>query len=295
MWTRREPKRSAPPYLAFYVDDVAAACAWLAEHGCTLLGNADAPPGSPQAGERGRFVATPIRLMLEVLSRPTHPPYEKSTRARLAGPASAWTDNGNGTAKVRLPTERDLDHVGFNVPDLKVAIRYFVDVLGAELLWTDKSAAGSHGTRTAATLRCGLSLNVELTEYTDQAGKPIGHLRPNSDVDASHLAFYVDDIAAAAAYLEAKAGTTVLAGPNMDDAATSGNRGESHRYFLTPWGSSLERRCHLRTSRTLACQVEPVTALLKVMLEAAGTTSSPDTPCQVWANPSSQQDLAEVT
>ena len=166
------------PYLGFYVADVAAACTWLAQHDCTLLQETDAPPGSPREGEHGRFVATPIRLMLEVLSRPAHLPYEKSTTARLAGPATAWTDNGNGNAMVHLPTAHNLDHVGFKVPDLGAAVRYFVEVLGAELLWTDKPAVDPHGTRTAATLRCGPNLNIELAEYVDTAGKPIGRQPP---------------------------------------------------------------------------------------------------------------------
>ena len=251
------------PYLGFYVDDVARACTWLEQHGCTLLKDADVPPGSPQESQHGRFVATPVHLMIKVLSRPAHLPYEKDTKARLAGPASAWTENGNGTAAVRLPTAHNLDHVGFNVPNLKVAIRYFVDVLGAELLWTDHPITDGHGTRTVAMLRCGPNLNVELAECLNPAGEPIGHLRPNSDVDAGHLAFYVDDIIAAATYLADRGGTTVLAGPNLDDGPASGKRGESHRYFLTPWGSSLElvqRPAHLPYETSTASRLAPLPA-----------------------------------
>ena len=238
------------PYLGFYVDDVARACTWLEQHGCSLLKDADAPPGSPQEVQHGRFVVTPVNLMIKVLSRP-------------AGPASTWTDNGNGTAAVRLPTAHNLDHVGFNAPNLKVAIRYFVDVLGAELLWTDHPVTDGHGTRTVAMLRCGPNLNVELAECLDPAGKPIGRLRLNSDVDAGHLAFYVDDITAAGAYLADRDGTTVLAGPNLDDGPTSGKRGESHRYFLTPWGSSLElvqRPAHLPYETSTASRLAPLPA-----------------------------------
>lgn len=268
------------PRLGFYVDDVDAASRWLEQHGCVLLGGPNStPPGSPHAGQQMRCAVTPLHLTIELVSRPEHLPYEQDTAARLAKPAPAWTADGNTAATNRLPTAHGLDHVGLNVPDLREAIRYFVDVFGAELLWTDGPFTGPGGdamrqtygggtrdTLSLAMLRCGPNLNLELLEYRDADGRTIGRLRPGSDVDAGHLAFYVDNIAAAAAYLQGRKGTVVLAGPNLDDGAESPKRGELHRYFLTSWGASLElvqRPAHLPYESQAAARLAPPPAAWK--------------------------------
>ena len=59
-------------------------------------------------------------------------------------------------------------------------------------------------------LRCGTGSNIELFEYTspDQDTR----LAKNSDFSGHHLAFYVEDIDVAVAYMEAK-GVRKLLGP----------------------------------------------------------------------------------
>ncbi len=88
-----------------------------------------------------------------------------------------------------------------------------------------------------ATLRCGPNLNVELLQYVTPEGHSASLEEPsNSDLSVGHLAFLVDDMAAAD-YL-AGHGVRLFAGPKRDENGPKA--GEEHRYFLTPWGSSLE-------------------------------------------------------
>ena len=59
----------------------------------------------------------------------------------------------------------------------------------------------------------------------------------NVDLGAMHIAFFVDDIEAAARYL-ADHGAELLRGPI--DAAGDVKKGERIWYFKTPWGALLE-------------------------------------------------------
>lgn len=84
-------------------------------------------------------------------------------------------------------------------------------------------------------LRIGNGTNFEVFEYEapDQAQTP----PKNSDVGGHHLAFYVDDIDAAIAYLRDQ-GVEVLGDPT---AYTEGpNLGLTWCYFMAPWGLQLE-------------------------------------------------------
>jgi len=152
----------------------------------------------------------------------------------------------NGQA-AGIPTARNVDHVGFTVPDLDAALRFFVDVLGAELLYTagpiddprgDSLRAhfdvGPRSSYRLALLRLGPTLNVELMQFDAPDQRRI--MPRESDWGAAHLAFYVDDLAAAAAYLQAR-GVRLLA-PNAHRDGPSA--GQEMRYALTPWGLPLE-------------------------------------------------------
>lgn len=120
-----------------------------------------------------------------------------------------------------IPTARNVDHVAYTVPDLEEAITFFVDVLGCELLyragpfedeggdWMRTHLSAHPGaTLSLAALRCGPNTNIELLEFEvlEQRARP----PKNSDVGASHLAFYVDDLEAAIAYPEEQPGVEVL-------------------------------------------------------------------------------------
>jgi len=139
-----------------------------------------------------------------------------------------------------IASARSVDHYGLSVPDLDQAIRFFVTILGAELLWqvgpfTESPTGAKITSVKIAMLRCGPNLNVELLAF--EAPEQRTAQPAPFDVGASHLAFFVDDFDAAAASLRAH-GVKVFPGPI--EAAGTPKRGERIQYFLTPWGSFME-------------------------------------------------------
>ena len=84
-------------------------------------------------------------------------------------------------------------------------------------------------------LRCGTGSNIELFEYTspDQDTR----LAKNSDFSGHHLAFYVEDIDVAVAYMEAK-GVRKLLGPFPVTGGPAA--GQSINYFQAPFGTYVE-------------------------------------------------------
>lgn len=148
-----------------------------------------------------------------------------------------------------IPTARYVDHMGITVPDINQAMRFFVDVIGADLLWVESEGTGTQtpldmqgifnvdkrSSITLSLLRFGPNVNLELMQY--KAPDQNRRIPKNSDVDVPHIAIYVDDINAATAYLQSK-GVQMLKGPNK--TAHGPKTGQVIRYFLTPWGSSME-------------------------------------------------------
>ena len=147
-----------------------------------------------------------------------------------------------------LPGLRGGDHVGITVPELEVATRFLVDILGAEQFYDLGPFAadddwmtvhlGVHADARVERLRffrLGLGLNLEVFEYTapDQRTEP----PLNSDVGGHHLALYVDDIDAAVAYLR-EHGVEVMGEPTVRTSGPSG--GQSWVYFRAPWGLQFE-------------------------------------------------------
>jgi glyoxylase I family protein len=146
-----------------------------------------------------------------------------------------------------IPGLRGGDHVGITVPDMGEAHAFLVGVLGcdhvyslpemrhagdwmAEHLNVDPRAA----VREIRFYRCGNGLNFEVFEYEAHDGqRPVPR---NSDLGGHHVAFYVDDIDTAVAYLR-QAGVRVLAGPVASRNASAGQR---WIYFLAPWGMQFE-------------------------------------------------------
>jgi glyoxylase I family protein len=82
--------------------------------------------------------------------------------------------------------------------------------------------------------RCGFGLNFEVFEYEPHSGQR--EVPRNSDLGGHHVAFYVDDMDAAVAYLREQ-GVRVLAGPV---ASRNASRGQRWVYFLAPWGMQFE-------------------------------------------------------
>lgn len=149
-----------------------------------------------------------------------------------------------------IPGIRGMEHIGFTVPDLDEACSFFVNVLGAtELFVAARDFRDDDGTwmydhlrvdprasiKEFRYLRLGNGSNLEVFEYDapDQARTP----PKNSDAGGHHLAFYVDDMDAAIAYLR-EHDVEVLGDPT---SYTEGpNLGLTWCYFLAPWGMQLE-------------------------------------------------------
>lgn len=146
-----------------------------------------------------------------------------------------------------LPGLRAVEHVGITVPSLEGAVRFFVDVIGCELAFSDGPIANDRAfmrerlnVHPDASLRycfltCGNGPNLEIFEYDspDQDSEP----PRNSDVGGHHLCFYVDDISAAVEHLRQN-GVRLLGEINVIfDGPAAGSR---WIYFLAPWGLQLE-------------------------------------------------------
>jgi glyoxylase I family protein len=146
-----------------------------------------------------------------------------------------------------LPGLARVDHIGITVPDLAEATRFFVDVLGCEYLYTlgpyvhDDDWMTEHlNVHPRAVMkelhffRCGGQAIFEVFEYAapDQDPTP----PRNSDVGGHHVAFYVDDLDAAVAYLKEQ-GVRVCGEPTASKGPSEGQRWV---YFLSPWGMQFE-------------------------------------------------------
>jgi len=147
-----------------------------------------------------------------------------------------------------LPGLSGVEHVGFTVPDVGAAQRFFVEVIGCTKAYeigpfqaSDDWMARQLGVparavlRRLVMLRCKNGPNFEIFEYEvdGQVVMPPG----NSDVGGHHLAFYVADIGAAVAYLKAQ-GVTVQG--DVVTMAEGPSKGLSWVYFLAPWGMQME-------------------------------------------------------
>jgi len=146
-----------------------------------------------------------------------------------------------------LPGLRGAEHIGFTVPDIEQAHDFFVNTIGCEFVYRlgpwerDDDWFTEHLNihprsvlKELRFYRCKFGPNFEVFEFdspdqmlTDPA---------NSDVGGHHIAFYVDDMDVAVAYLHEK-GLRVLGEPTASSAASAGQRWV---YFLSPWGMQFE-------------------------------------------------------
>ena len=147
-----------------------------------------------------------------------------------------------------LPGLRGTDHIGFTVPDIEQAVDFFVNVIGCEAFYPMGPFASDDDwmqvhlnvhprakIKYMRLLRCKNGSNFELFEYEAPDQNTV---QPkNSDIGGHHLAFYVDDMDAAVAYLKSK-GVELQGGPTtIDEGAAAGL---TWLYFLAPWGMQLE-------------------------------------------------------
>lgn len=158
--------------------------------------------------------------------------------ALLAGAGLAQADS--------LPGLRGHDHTGFTVPNMDQAVDFFTNVLGCKAAMSFGPFSDDKGTfmtdalgvdskaviKKITQVRCGFGSNLELFEYTAPDQKTI--VQKNSDIGAFHIAFYVDDVAAAKAYLDKKGIATRLGPIPIKDGPAAG---QTILYFQAPWGS----------------------------------------------------------
>jgi catechol 2,3-dioxygenase-like lactoylglutathione lyase family enzyme len=148
-----------------------------------------------------------------------------------------------------IPGARNVHHLAYTVPNLDQAVDFFVNVLGAELLYRIgpvEDQTGDWMTRHLnvdprasthiAMLRFGPVTNLELFEYT--APDQRRELPRNSDWGGHHLAIDVENVDAAVDYLRSVPGVKILDEP---ETITEGPiAGDRWVYFLTPWGMQME-------------------------------------------------------
>jgi catechol 2,3-dioxygenase-like lactoylglutathione lyase family enzyme len=148
-----------------------------------------------------------------------------------------------------IPGMRGHDHTGVTVPDMVEAVDFFTNVIGCKKATSFGPFADDKGTfmtdllgvdskaviKEITLVRCGFGSNVELFEYTAPDQKDLK--QKNSDIGAFHIAFYVDDIAAAKAYLDKKGVATRLGPLPITEGPAAG---QTILYFQAPWGLQFE-------------------------------------------------------
>lgn len=164
--------------------------------------------------------------------------------------AAAGLVVGIGAAAAEpIPGMLGHDHTGVTVPNIKEAIAFFTDIVGCKAAMSFGPFSDDKGTFMADLLnvhprakihqitmmRCGNGSNIELFQYKspDQQNA----IPKNSDIGGYHIAFYVEDIAAAAKYLKDN-GVRTLMGPLPVDQGPAA--GQAILYFFAPWGLQLE-------------------------------------------------------
>jgi catechol 2,3-dioxygenase-like lactoylglutathione lyase family enzyme len=169
---------------------------------------------------------------------------------RLAALFAAGLLAGTGAARAdAIPGLRGHDHTGITVPDMKQAVDFFTNVVGCKQAmafgpFSDPKGSFMHdllGVDPKAVIeqivlvRCGYGSNIELFKYSspDQKTYPIR----NSDIGGFHIALYVDDVAAAKAYLEKKGIATRMGPLPIKEGPAAG---QTILYFQAPWGLQLE-------------------------------------------------------
>ena len=159
--------------------------------------------------------------------------------ALLAMPAFADT----------MPTMRGVNHIGLTVPDLDAAVSFFSDVLGCQSSISFGPFRDDQGTfmqdllgvnpraviQRIGLVRCGDGSNIELFDYDSPDQTTVAPR--NSDIGGYHIAFYVDDIQAAADHLRAQGVHTQMGPVPMTEGPIAG---QSILYFSAPWGTQME-------------------------------------------------------
>ena len=180
------------------------------------------------------------------------PPMERTdmkTILRNATLAAAVLGGAGMASADSIPGMRGHDHTGITVPDMKQAVDFFTEVVGCKKAMSFGPFADDKGTfmhdllgvdpkaviEQVTMVRCGYGSNIELFKYTAPDQKDL--TPKNSDIGGFHIALYVDDVAAAKAYLDGK-GVKTRMGPLPVKEGPAG--GQTILYFQAPWGLQLE-------------------------------------------------------
>lgn len=154
-----------------------------------------------------------------------------------------------------LPGLLHVDHVALTVPDLNAAVAFYTNVIGGVELyrigpfdsnelprmpdgrdWCEAHVNVADAKLSIAMLQIGPNLMLELFQYERPDNRKTDPPR-NCDVGGHHIAFKIEDLAAAAQYLEER-GVRLMSGPIVLDEGPCA--GLQVRYFLDPWGNQLE-------------------------------------------------------
>jgi catechol 2,3-dioxygenase-like lactoylglutathione lyase family enzyme len=149
-----------------------------------------------------------------------------------------------------IPTVRSVDHFAFTVPDLDLAVDFFVDAFGAQELYrvheerqpgdpwmTEHLGVDARAVADIAMLRLGPVTNIELFQYSSPGST--GAPPRTQDIGGHHLAFLVDDVDRAVEHFARREDVSVLGTPQtMGDEYP--NAGDRWIYFTTSWGFYFE-------------------------------------------------------
>ncbi|MDY7227903.1 VOC family protein [Hyalangium rubrum] len=158
-------------------------------------------------------------------------------------------------SKSALPGFTRVDHVALTVPDLDKAVEFYTETFGATELfrlgpfdaaelprmpdgrdWTEAHVNVPGARVFLAMLQLGPTLKLELFRY--ELPKDARTTPPrNCDLGGHHIAFQVENLEAAVAYLRARE-LRVMAGPIVIPVGPAA--GMRTQYVLDPWGNQLE-------------------------------------------------------
>jgi catechol 2,3-dioxygenase-like lactoylglutathione lyase family enzyme len=174
---------------------------------------------------------------------------EMRNKIRTAALLSALAGSISAASADSMPGMRGHDHTGITVPDMKQAVDFFTDIVGCKKAMSFGPFADDKGTfmqdvlgvdpkaviEQITMVRCGIGSNIELFKYTAPDQKTFEV--KNSDIGGFHIAFYVDDVAAAKTYLDGKGIKTRMGPIPLKEGPAAG---QTILYFQAPWGLQLE-------------------------------------------------------
>ena len=115
-------------HLAFYVEDIDVAVAYMESKGVRKLLGPFPVTGGPAAGQSINYFQAPFGTYVELISYPNGMAYEATAKRKL------WSAHDIGAKAIDrgIPGLLGLDHVGITVPDIKLARRWLQKNLGGE-------------------------------------------------------------------------------------------------------------------------------------------------------------------